>query len=127
MPARSTRPDTRTSITRHASPRASRATRSWRRSPGCTTSSKTPRSPSTISAASSPDEIVDAVDALTKRPGETRQDYYARVRQNTRALQVKHADIDDNTDPARTALLDETTRARLAQKYAAAREALADV
>ncbi|GAB6855988.1 HD domain-containing protein [Microbacterium xylanilyticum] len=74
-----------------------------------------------------PDEIVDAVDALTKRPGETRQDYYARVRQNTRALQVKHADIDDNTDPARTALLDETTRARLAQKYAAAREALADV
>ena len=73
------------------------------------------------------DEIVDAVDALTHRRGETRQDYYARVRQNTRALRVKLADIDDNTDPARTALLDEPTRARLAQKYAAARAALRDV
>ena len=38
---------------------------------------------------------------------------------------VNQADLDDNTDPARTALLDEDTRARLARKYAHAREVLA--
>lgn len=30
---------------------------------------------------------------------------------------VKRADLADNTDPARTALLDEETRVRLAEKY----------
>lgn len=38
---------------------------------------------------------------------------------------MKQADLDDNTDPARTALLDEDTRARLVRKYAHAREVLA--
>ncbi len=74
-----------------------------------------------------PLEVVDAVDAITHRPGEPRADYYARVSRNPLARQVKDADIDDNTDPARTALLDDTTRSRLAAKYAAAREALSRV
>ena len=72
-----------------------------------------------------PAAVVDAVDAITHRPHEPRTAYYARVRSNPLALQVKHADIDDNTDPARTAQLDDATRVRLAAKYAAAREALA--
>lgn len=76
-----------------------------------------------LSAEFSP-EIVDAVDAMTKRPGESLAEYYRRVRANPLALQVKRADIDDNTDPQRAAQLDERTRARLAAKYAAAREAL---
>ena len=42
----------------------------------------------------------------------------ARVRANEIALWVKRADIADNTDPERTALLDEETRERLAKKYA---------
>jgi guanosine-3,5-bis(diphosphate) 3-diphosphatase len=62
--------------------------------------------------------IVDAVDALTKRKGETLEQSIARVRANELARLVKHADIADNTDPERTALLDEETRERLAKKYA---------
>ncbi|WP_267897592.1 hypothetical protein [Kocuria tytonis] len=38
---------------------------------------------------------------------------------------MKQADLDDNTDPARTALLDADTRVRLARKYTHAREVLA--
>lgn len=72
-----------------------------------------------------PAEVVEAVDAITRRSGEPRTAYYARVASNPLARRVKIADIDDNTDPARTALLDDATRARLATKYAATREALA--
>lgn len=74
-----------------------------------------------------PSEITAAVDAITKRPEETRAQYYARVRQNPRALRVKHADIDDNTSPARVALLDEQTQKRLAAKYERARAELTRV
>lgn len=74
-----------------------------------------------------PDAVVDAVEAISHRAGEPRVDYYARVARNPLARQVKDADIDDNTDPARTALLDSATRTRLAAKYAAAREALTRV
>ena len=59
-----------------------------------------------------------SVDALTKRKGETLEQSIARVRANELARLVKHADIADNTDPERTALLDEETRERLAKKYA---------
>lgn len=72
-----------------------------------------------------PQDVVDAVDAITHRPHEPRSEYYARVRSNRLALLVKRADIADNTDPARIALLDAPTRARLAAKYDAALKALA--
>ena len=71
-----------------------------------------------------PVEIVDAVLAITHRPNEPRDDYYARVKANPIALRVKLADIASNTDPRRTALLDEATRERLAAKYAHALERL---
>ncbi|MFF5793843.1 hypothetical protein ACFY5D_17490 [Paeniglutamicibacter sp. NPDC012692] len=48
----------------------------------------------------------------------------ARVLANPTALRVKRADIDDNTDPARTVLLPEATRKRLAAKYARTRHLL---
>jgi len=38
---------------------------------------------------------------------------------------VEQADRDDSTDPARTALLDEETRARLARKHTRSRDVLA--
>lgn len=63
-------------------------------------------------------EVAAAVDAITHRAGETRTDYYARVKANPVALKVKLADIADNTDPERLAALDPTTRARLQAKYA---------
>lgn len=71
-----------------------------------------------------PPEIVAAVDAMTKRPGEELEHYYRRVSANRLARVVKNADLDDNTDPTRTVHLDPPTRQRLAIKYAHARTAL---
>lgn len=73
-----------------------------------------------------PADVVAAVDAMTKRAGEEPEAYYLRVRSNRIARAVKHADLDDNTDPARTAQLDPATRQRLAAKYAHARSVLSD-
>lgn len=72
-----------------------------------------------------PPYIVDAVVAITHRPHEPLDDYYARVKANPIARRVKVVgDIPSNTDPARTALLDPATRDRLAAKYAHALEVL---
>lgn len=69
-------------------------------------------------------EIVEALDNLTRRTGETSEDYYKRVRGgstsdfvNDISVAVKHADIRDNTDPERIAKLDPETRDRLTKKY----------
>lgn len=77
-----------------------------------------------LTAAGMPQDVVDAVEAITHRPNEPRAEYYARVRSNDLALAVKLADIADNADPARLARLDDQTRERLEVKYAAARDAL---
>lgn len=71
-----------------------------------------------------PPAILDALDAITHRIGESRADYYARVKANPLALSVKFADIADNTDPWRLGRLDAWTRKRLRLKYAKALEAL---
>lgn len=70
------------------------------------------------------DEVVDAVDAISHRPGESRADYYARVNKNLIARLVKIADIADNMDPRRLAGLDDATIVRLVKKYAKALNAL---
>lgn len=67
-----------------------------------------------------PPNIVDAVDALTKRADESRAQYYERVRTNPIALTVKLADINDNSNPERLSKLDSATRERLEAKYASA-------
>lgn len=77
-----------------------------------------------LMSAGMPAEVVAAVLAITHQPNEPRSDYYARVRANDLALAVKLADVADNSDPARLALLDDATRARLERKYAKAREEL---
>lgn len=71
-----------------------------------------------------PEVVIRAVDAMSKRSGEPIDDYYSRVMANSVARAVKLADIADNTDPQRLALLDEATIARLAAKYAYARRIL---
>lgn len=63
-----------------------------------------------------PAEVVAGVDAMTRREAEAPEEYYARVRADRL--------LEDNTDPARTARLDEPTRERLAQKYRHARALL---
>lgn len=68
--------------------------------------------------------VAAAVNAITRREEEAHSDYYARVKANPIALNVKAADLADNTDPARLALLDPNLRARLEVKYAHARHEL---
>lgn len=62
--------------------------------------------------------VRQAVDAITRRTGEQPETYYQRVAADPIALKVKYADIADNTDPARTALLEPALADRLAAKYA---------
>jgi len=69
-------------------------------------------------------EIVDAVDALTKREGESDPQYLTRVKENELARGVKLYDIEDNADPERLAKLDRETRERLTKKYRYARDFL---
>lgn len=66
------------------------------------------------------DLVADAVDAVTHRPGESQGDYMARVRCDPLAVRAKRADMADNLDPARVALLDPDVAERLRHKYAAA-------
>lgn len=72
-----------------------------------------------------PPEVVAAVEAITHRPLEAREDYYQRVVADELARAAKLADLDDNSDPARLQLLDDHTQRRLEEKYAKARAALA--
>lgn len=69
------------------------------------------------------DEVVDAAVSLTRLHGEASDAYYARVRANGLA-QRGAADIHDNLDPARMAVLDRATADRLAAKYGKALVAL---
>lgn len=71
-----------------------------------------------------PASVCVAVDAITRRPHEASAVYYDRVRAVPTALLVKEADLADNSDPGRLALLPEDTRLRLSRKYARARAAL---
>jgi len=70
------------------------------------------------------DEIVDAVVALTRQPGESPEDYYARVRNNSLGLRVKLADLHDNLEPSRLSQLDQETVRWLLRKYGKAYIAL---
>ncbi|MEU7582490.1 HD domain-containing protein [Streptomyces sp. NPDC041068] len=56
--------------------------------------------------------------ALTKRKDEPEESYAQRILATPGARLVKEADLAHNADPARLAVLDATTRARLTAKYA---------
>jgi (p)ppGpp synthase/HD superfamily hydrolase len=68
--------------------------------------------------------IFRAVMALTRYKGVSERKYYDDIRRYPIALRVKLADIADNSDESRLALLDEKTAARLRRKYAKALKAL---
>jgi len=63
------------------------------------------------------DTIVNAVDAMTKRAGESYDDYLARVKDNPIALSVKLADIRDNMSPIRQYRLPLEKQIKLKAKY----------
>jgi (p)ppGpp synthase/HD superfamily hydrolase len=62
-------------------------------------------------------EIVQAVDAITKRDGETNREYWTRVRANPLALRVKLADIAHNSSEERLSALSLEEAGYLRQKY----------
>lgn len=64
-----------------------------------------------------PQTVLEAVERLTKKPGQARSDYFAAIRAHNVARIVKTADLIDNTNPERVALLDDVSRSRLAEKY----------
>lgn len=69
--------------------------------------------------------VIVAVEAITQFPGETLDDYWARVKANpiARAVKVK-GDIPDNSDERRLDFLPEHLQVKLRNKYARAMEVL---
>ena len=82
-------------------------------------------SASDLAAAGISPRVIDAVEHVTKRAGEPHLDAVRRAASHPVARLVKLADVSDNSDPARLALLPVDERRRLEAKYAAAREELA--
>ena len=66
------------------------------------------------------EEAIAMVEAVTKRESEPVEAYFARILACPGAAEVKRADLADNTDPARMALLEPERRAKLEAKYARA-------
>lgn len=71
-----------------------------------------------------PPEVITAVELLTRDEDQPSDDYYHRIRGHRLAREVKLADLADNTDPQRLALLPESHKTRLVGKYTAAYHAL---
>lgn len=68
--------------------------------------------------------VATAVDRLSRKPGQTNDDYYALVKSDPVARMVKIADIWSNSDEKRLALLDDKTAERLRRKYSKALEVI---
>lgn len=65
-------------------------------------------------------EFVTDLDLLTRKDSNV-EAYYSAIRQRPRPHRVKNADVDDNANPERLALLDPALAARLRRKYEKAR------
>jgi len=70
-----------------------------------------------------PEEVIAAVEALTRRSSETYEEFVARAAQHPIAKRVKCADLDDNLDPARIANPTERDSERT-ERYRRAKEFL---
>ncbi|MEH1014805.1 HD domain-containing protein [Micromonospora sp. CPCC 206060] len=77
-----------------------------------------------LRAAGYPDEVVQAVDAVTRRAGEPYLDMIRRAAADPLGRLVKLADNGHNNDPARLALLPAEQAGRLRKRYAEARAVL---
>jgi (p)ppGpp synthase/HD superfamily hydrolase len=79
-----------------------------------------------IRALCFPEGIVEALDAITKRPGEKREAYLYRVSGNDLATRVKYNDFESNTDPHRLSLLPADKAEWLQNQYHYARYILSE-
>jgi len=68
--------------------------------------------------------VIEAIELLTHRPRQQLAEYYGQIRHHPLAREVKLADLADNTDPVRLAMLSGELRRRLLRKYANAYRAL---
>lgn len=75
----------------------------------------TPLTLSDLSGMGFAAEWVDAVDALTKRPGERYEDYIERLHRDPLAVKVKLADLEDNMRITRMNVIGDEDAARLAR------------
>jgi hypothetical protein len=83
--------------------------------------------PEDLTAAGVTDETVDIIGVVTKRSGETYEDFITRVIEGGQSpIDLKLADIGDNLNPERMAQLDPATVERLEGKYLPARARLLD-
>ncbi len=73
-----------------------------------------------------PSRVIDAIQCLTKHPGEPYAQFIERVKANPLARQVKQADIRDNMDLSRLPSVSEKDLERM-KKYHAALKDLMDV
>jgi hypothetical protein len=78
-----------------------------------------------LRAAGFADEVVRAVDHLTRREGESYEDFIARAEQDPIARRVKLADLEDNMTITRLQTLDERAVERLG-RYMRAWQRLTD-
>lgn len=81
--------------------------------------------PEYLLAEGFPHEVVDGVLSVTKRDGESYEDFVARAKQNPLGRVVKLHDLEDNLDIFRLTALDADMAARY-NKYLAARRFLLD-
>ena len=80
--------------------------------------------PRDLSCAGAPAQVVEAVKALTRRPDEPYEDFVRRAATDPIARVVKSADVADNADESRLALLKSDDAERLREKYRRARQIL---
>lgn len=71
-----------------------------------------------------PGPVIEVVELLTRRPDVPAEAYYAAIAVHRLARLCKVADLYDNTDPGRMAVLDAFSQVRLATRYAKAFAAL---
>jgi len=71
-----------------------------------------------------PTAAIEAIELLTHRSEQSPEDYYQAISEHPLAREVKLADLADNSDPGRLALLPDSLRVRLTRKYLAAYRAL---
>lgn len=83
----------------------------------------TPYTLNDLRALGYPPEVIAALDCLSKREGETYEDFIGRIEPNPLARRVKLADLEDNMDLRRIPYPTDTDFARLA-KYRRAWEHL---
>jgi (p)ppGpp synthase/HD superfamily hydrolase len=65
------------------------------------------------------EEIISAVDRLTKRPGEDYATHIERTRKNSLSRKVKIADLEDNMDPKRIVHFSDEDKKRLGRFHEA--------